>query len=274
MTASTQDKGKLFSNMHLRERAFVMPNVWDAGTARLMAGLGFKAVATSSAALAATLGRRDGQVARDEAIAHARAIVIATKLPVSADLEQGYGDAPKIVAQTIAMAGEIGLAGGSIEDASGRAGDPIYDIGFAVERVAAAVEAKRALPYEFTLTARAENYLHGRADLDDTIRRLQAYEQAGADVLFAPGLPDLDAVRTVCASLTKPVSFMAAIPGKSFTVAELQAAGVKRITLAASLHRAAMTGLLAAAREVAEKGSFGYLDGLVSSSELNEIMKS
>src|SRR5215510_11887788 len=147
MTASTQDEGKLFSNMHLRDRAFVMPNVWDAGSARLMAGLGFKAVATSSAALAATLGRRDGQVARDEAIAHARAIVAATKLPVSADLEQGYGDAPKIVAQTIVMAGEIGLAGASIEDASGRAGDPIYDIGFAVERVAAAVEAKRALPY-------------------------------------------------------------------------------------------------------------------------------
>src|SRR5262245_32798852 len=161
MTASTQDKGTLFSNMHLRDRAFVMPNVWDAGTARLMAGLGFKAVATSSSALAATLGRRDGQVARDEAIAHARAIVAATKLPVSADFEQGYGDGPKVVVRTIEMAGEIGLAGASIEDATGRAGDPIYDIAFAAERIAAAAEAARALPYRFTLTARAENYLHG-----------------------------------------------------------------------------------------------------------------
>ena len=273
MTADPQSKGKRFALLHRRERAFVMPNVWDGGSARLMAGLGFEAVATSSSAMAGTFGRRDGQVARDEAMAHARAIVMATKLPVSADLEQGYGDAPKIVMQTIAMAGEIGLAGGSIEDASGRAGDPIYDIGLAVERIAAAVEARRALPYEFTLTARAENYLHGREDLDDTIRRLQAYEQAGADVLFAPGLPDLDAVRTLCASLTKPVSFMAAIPGKCYTVAELQVAGVRRISLAGALYRAAMTGLLAAAREVSEKGTFDFLDGAVRTSELNELMK-
>jgi 2-methylisocitrate lyase-like PEP mutase family enzyme len=273
MAADTHDKGKLFANMHRRERAFVMPNAWDAGSARLLAGLGFKAVATSSAAMAGTLGRRDGQVARDEAIAHARAVVAGTKLPVSADLEQGYGDAPKVVARTIEMAGEIGLAGASIEDASGRSGDPIYDIAFAAERVAAAVEAARRLGYPFTLTARAENFLHGRGDLDDTIRRLQAYEQAGADVLFAPGLPDLDAVRTVCASLTKPVSFMAAIPGKSFSVAELEAAGVKRISLAATLYRAAMTGLLDAAREVAEKGTFGFLDRVASTSQLNELMK-
>lgn len=252
---------------------FVIPNAWDAGSARILAGLGFQAIATSSGASAGVLGRQDGSVTRDEALAHARAIVEASDLPVSADLEKGFGDAPATVAETIRLAAEVGLAGGSIEDATGDKDRPLYDIGHATERVQAAVEAGRALPIPFILTARAENYLRGNPDLDDTIRRLQAFERAGADVLFAPGLPDLAAVRAVCAAVSKPINFMAAIKGKSFTVAELEAAGVRRVSLAASLWRAAMSGLLEAAREVKDKGSFGYLDHCVSTSALNEFMR-
>jgi 2-methylisocitrate lyase-like PEP mutase family enzyme len=239
-----------------------MPNAFDAGTAQILAQLGFEALATSSAACAQALGRRDGEITRDEAIAHARAIVAATDLPVSGDLENGFGHAIDDVTLTIRLAGEIGLAGGSIEDATGDASRPIYDFGASVERVAAAVEAARALGHPFTLTARAENFIRGRADLDDTIRRLQAYEKAGADVLFAPALPSLDAVRTVCASLQKPFSFMAGIKGKSFSVAELQEAGVRRVSTATALYRAAMGGLRDAAREVREKGTFTFLDKL------------
>ena len=208
------------------------------------------------------LGRRDGQLTRDEAIAHAHAIVSATELPVSADLENGFGDAPEFVAQTIALAAEAGLVGGSIEDATGRPEAPLYDFDHAVERVAAAVQAARALPFAFTLTARCENFLRGKPDLDDTIQRLQAFERAGADVLFAPALPDLAAVRAVCAALTRPVNFMVGIKGKSFTLAELEAAGVRRVSLATSLYRASMKGLIDAATEVRDHGSFGYLDRL------------
>ena len=239
-----------------------MPNPWDAGSALILANLGFEALATSSAACAMALGRRDGEITRDEALAHARAIVLATELPVAADLENGFGHAPADAATTIRLAGEIGLCGGSIEDASGDAARPLYDFEHAVDRVAAAAEAARTHPFTFTLTARTENYLRGNPDLDDTIRRLQAFEKAGADVLFAPGLPTLDAIRTVCASVTRPVSFMNSIKGKSFSVAELQAAGVRRISLATSLYRVAMAGLQAAAREVKENGTFGYLDRL------------
>src|SRR5262245_31497352 len=249
MTMSQTDKATRFCALHRGPGAFVVPNPWDAGSARVLAGLGFQALATSSGASAGTLGRRDGKVTRDEALAHARAIVAATDLPVSADLEKGFGDAPAAAAETIRLAAETGLAGASIEDATGDKDRPLYDIVHAAERIAAAVQAARALPFPFTLTARAENFLRGNPDLDDTIKRLQAFETAGADVLFAPGLPDLAAVRAVCAAVSKPVNFMVGIKGKSFTVADLEAAGVRRISLATSLYRMAMTGLADAARE-------------------------
>ena len=233
-----------------------------AGSARVLAALGFPALATSSGAKAGVLGKRDGKVTRDESLANARMIVEATDLPVSADLEKCFGDAPSVVAETIRLAAVAGLVGGSVEDATGDKDRPLYDIGQATERVAAAAEAARALPFSFTLTARTESFLRGNPNLDDVIRRLQAFEQAGADVLMAPGLPDLIAVRAVCAAVKKPVNFMAGIKGKSFTVAELTAAGVKRISLAGSLYRAAMSGLIAGAREVKDQGAFGYLDGL------------
>jgi 2-methylisocitrate lyase-like PEP mutase family enzyme len=273
MTTSQSDKAQRFRALHQGPRAFVIANPWDAGSARILAGLGFDALATSSGASANTLGRRDGAVSREEALAHALAIVRATELPVSADLEKGFGDAPEDAAETIWQAAAVGLVGGSIEDATGRDDQPLYDLGHATERVAAAAAAARSLPFPFTLTARAENYLRGRPDLDDTIRRLQAFEKAGADVLFAPGLPDLAAVRAVCAAVSKPVNFMAGIRGKSFSVAELELAGVRRISLATSLYRAAMTGLLNAAREVREKGTFDYLDRAVASAELGRFMQ-
>lgn len=271
MSPSHADKAARFQALHRGPAAFLMPNPWDAGSARLLAGLGFEALATSSGASAAALGKRDGQLSRGEVIAHVHALAAATPLPVSADLENGFGDAPEAAAQTLRLAAEAGAVGGSIEDASGRAAQPIYDLGQAVERIAAAAEAARALPFAFTLTARAENFLHGRRDLDDTIRRLQAFEKAGADVLFAPGLPDLDAVRTVCASLAKPVSFMVGIPGRSFSLADLQAAGVRRISLATSLYRTAMSALVEAAREVREQGTFGHVERGLSSGELRKL---
>ena len=273
MTTTQADKAARFKALHEGPGAFVIPNPWDAGSARVLAALGFQALATSSGASAGVLGRRDGRVARDEALAHARAIVDATDLPVSADLEKGFGDAPAAAAETIRLAAGVGLVGGSIEDATGDKAKPLYDIGHAIERVAAAAEAARALPFPFTLTARAENFLRGNPDLDDTIRRLQAFERAGADVLFAPGLPDLAAVRAVCAALSKPFNFMAGIKGKSFTVAELEAAGVRRISLATSLYRAAVSGLLEAAREVKDRGTFGYLDRTLTTPELNGFMR-
>ena len=272
MTISQHDKAVRFKALHQGPRAFVIANPWDAGSARLLAGLGFQALATSSGASAGILGRRDGKVTRDEALAQSRAIVEATDLPVSADLEKGFGDAPSAAAETIRLAAAVGLVGGSIEDASGDKDKPIYDIGHAVERVAAAVQAARALPFPFALTARSENFLRGNPDLDDTIKRLQAYEKAGADVLFAPGLPDLAAVKTVCGALSRPFNFMVGIKGKSFTVAELEAAGVRRISLATSLYRAAMSGLLEAAREVKDKGSFSYLDRSIATPDLYKLL--
>ncbi|OLA99148.1 MAG: 2-methylisocitrate lyase [Candidatus Rokubacteria bacterium 13_1_40CM_4_69_39] len=273
MTASQHDKAARFRALHQAPGAFVIPNPWDAGSARILAGLGFQALATSSGAAAGVLGRRDGTVTREEALAHARAIVAAIDLPVSADLEKGFGDAPEAAAETIRHAAAVGLVGGSIEDATGDKNRPLYDIGHAIERVAAAAQAARALAFPFTLTARAENFLRGNPDLDDTITRLVAFEKAGADVLFAPGLPDLAAVRAVCAAVSKPVNFMVGIRGKSFTVAELATAGVRRISLATSLYRAAMSGLLDAAREVKGKGTFGYLDRSLTTPELNGFME-
>src|SRR3989454_889744 len=262
-----------FRALHQGPGAFLIPNPWDGGSARILAGLGFQALATSSGAEAGVLGRRDGRVTRDEALAHARAIVAAVDLPVSADLEKGFGDEPAVAAETIRLAAGVGLVGGSIEGATGDKNRPLYDTGHAIERVAAAAQAARALAFPFTLTARAENFLRGNPDLDDTITRLVAFEKAGADVLFAPGLPDLAAVRAVCAAVSKPVNFMVGIRGKSFTVAELATAGVRRISLATSLYRAAMSGLLDAAREVKGKGTFGYLDRSLTTPELNGFME-
>ncbi len=267
------EQSRRFAALHERPGAFVIPNPWDAGSARMLAALGFEALATSSGACAGTLGRRDGRITRAEALAHAAGIVAATDLPVAADLENGFGHAPDDAATTIREAAGVGLVGGSIEDASGEPGKPIYDFAAAVDRIAAAVAAARSLPFKFTLTARAENFLRGNPDLDDTIRRLRAYEQAGADVLFAPGLPDLAAVRTVCASVQRPFNFMAGIKGKSFAVADLAGVGVKRVSLATSLYRAAMTGLQDAAREVREHGTFGYLDGTMVTPDLNAYMQ-
>jgi 2-methylisocitrate lyase-like PEP mutase family enzyme len=273
MSISQSDKATRFRALHQAPGAFVIPNPWDGGSARILAALGFQALATSSGACAGTLGRRDGKVTREEALAHARVIVAATDLPVAADLEKGFGDAPSVAAETIRLAASVGLVGGSIEDATGDKQKPLYDIGQAAERVAAAVEAARALPFPFTLTARSENFLRGNPSLDDTIKRLQAFEKVGADVLMAPGLPDLAAVRAVCAAVSKPVNFMVGIKGKSFTVAELTAAGVKRISLATSLYRTAMSGLIDAAREVGDKGTFGYVDRGVSSPDLAAFME-
>ncbi len=270
MTSSQQDRALAFQALHRRPGSFVIANVWDAGSARIVAGLGFEALATSSGASANTLGRLDGHVTLDEALTQIRSMAGATGLPLSGDLEKGFGDAPDATAKTIRLAADAGLVGGSIEDASGNRERPLYDFSLAVERVAAAVVAARALPFPFTLTARCENFLRGNPDLDDTIKRLQAYEKAGADVLFAPLLPNLDAVKTVCASVSKPVNFMVGVPGKSFSRAELEAAGVKRISLATSLHRAAMSGLIAAAQEIQQHGTFKYVDGL---QDINRFMQ-
>src|SRR5213593_1780355 len=273
MPTTQSDKAATFRALHQGPRAFVVANAWDAGSARALAALGFPALATSSGAQAGVLGRRDGAVTRDEALAHCRAIAAATELPVSADLEKGFGDTPAAAAETIRLAAGVGLVGGSIEDATGDKDKPLYDIGHATERVAAAVEAARSLGFPFTLTARTENFLRGNPSLDDTIKRLQAFEKAGADVLMAPGLPDLASVRAVCAAVKQPVNFMAGIKGKSFTVAELQAAGVRRISVASSFYRAAMTGLLDAARELKDKGTFAYLDRSLATPDLNAFMQ-
>jgi 2-methylisocitrate lyase-like PEP mutase family enzyme len=268
-TATQKDKAARFRELHQRSGAFLIPNPWDAGSAKILAGLGFEALATSSAASAAVLGRRDGRMTRDTALAHAQAIVNATSRPVSADLEKGFADSPGDVAETVRLAADIGLVGCSIEDATVR---DVYNFQLAAERIAAAAQAARALAIPFTLTARAENYLRNHADLDDTIKRLVAYETAGADVLFAPGLPDLEAVRAVCSAVTKPVNYMVGIRGKSFSVAELIQAGVKRISFASSLYRAAMAGLVAAASEIKRQGTFGYLDRTMTTGELYQFI--
>ncbi len=265
-------KAAQFRALHQRAGTFLIPNPWDAGSARVLAGLGFEALATSSGAAAATLGRRDGKLTREEALASAHAIASATDLPVSGDLEHGFGDAPEDTAATVRLAAEAGLVGCSIEDSTGKKDQPLYELGLATERIAAAVQAARALPFPFTLTARAENFVRGQADLQDTIRRLQAYEKAGADVLFAPALPDLAAVRAVCSAVSKPVNFMVGVRGKSFNMAQLAEAGVKRISFASSLYRAAISGLIDAASEARKSGTFGYLERILTTPELNQFL--
>ncbi len=275
MAASQLDKANAFKALHGGSRAFVIANAWDAGSARILSGLGFAAIATSSGASAGVYGTRDGRITREQALAHARAIVDATDLPVSADLESGFGATPKEVAETYRQAAAAGLVGATIEDAvPGRPADkPLYDINEATERVAAAVEATRTLGFPFMITARAEGFLRGNTNLDDAIKRLQAYAKAGADVMMAPGLPDISAIRATCTATAKPFNFMVGIPGKSFSVAELEAAGVRRISLATSLYRAAMSGLAAAAREVKDKGTFDYVGTGLSATDLRDFMR-
>jgi 2-methylisocitrate lyase-like PEP mutase family enzyme len=267
-----KDRAERFRALHEREGAFVIGNPWDAGSAILLAGLGFEALATTSGGLAFSLGRRDvGGVSRDETIANVRAIAEATDLPVSADLENGYSDDPAAAAKTLVMAAEAGAIGGSLEDATGDSARPIYDFSHAVERVAAAAEAVKALPFPFTFTARAENFLYGKNDLDGTIRRLQAFEQAGADVLYAPGLPTIEAIREVCNALGKPVNVLAGA-GQMHSVAELAAAGAKRVSVGSAFSRAALGALLQAAREIKNAGTVGFVSDCVPYAEIMAVM--
>jgi 2-methylisocitrate lyase-like PEP mutase family enzyme len=265
------EKGRAFRALHEREGAFIIPNPWDAGSARLLAHLGFEALATTSMGYAFSIGKLDTTLSRDEALANASAIASSTPLPVSADLENGYGDAPEMVAETIRLAEEAGVVGGSIEDASGRADDPIYELGFAVERVRAGVAAARALPFPFTLTARAENYLHGRPDLRDTIKRLQAYQEAGADVLYAPALATEEDIAAVVSSVDRPVNVLMGLRGVQLSLAELSAIGVRRVSVGSSLCRAALGALLRGAREMRERGTFNFAAEAASSSEISAI---
>ncbi len=264
-----------FRALHDAPVTFIIPNPWDAGTTRILERLGFPALTTTSAGLAFSLGRQDGrgEVSREETIEHVRAIVAATSLPVAADLENGFGAEPESVATTIRLAAAAGAVGGSIEDASGDNAHPIYEPAHALERIEAAVAAACALPFPFVLVARAENFLHGRADLDDTVARLVAFAQAGADVLYAPGLPDLEAIRVVCAAVApKPVNVLVGRRGGEHTVATLAAAGVRRISVGSTLARAAHGSVLEAAREMAGEGTFAFADGAVSFDQLNAFM--
>lgn len=278
MALSQLEKGNRFVELHRRPGAFVIPNPWDAGTARILTALGFDALTTTSAGLAFSLGRRDGagMITRDETIANAKAIADATDLPVAADLENGFGDRPEAAAETIRLAGTVaGLVGGSIEDSTGDPRSPIYDFDHAVERVAAAAEAARALPAPFVFVARAENFLHGRRDLDDTIRRLQAFEAAGADALYAPGLTSPEDIRTLCSSVSRPVNvLMEAVDlnHRDLTVADLAALGVKRISLGSALSRAAFGAFIRAARELRDSGTRNFANEAVSYAALSAFM--
>jgi 2-methylisocitrate lyase-like PEP mutase family enzyme len=269
---SYAEKSAAFRALHERPGAFVIPNPWDPGTARLLASLGFEALATTSLGLANTLGRADGTgaVSPEEVLANCRAIAGATDLPVNADLENGYADEPEAAAGMIRLAAEAGVVGGSIEDATGDPLNPIYDFTLAVERVRAAAEVAQSLPTPFMLTARAENFLHGRRDLDDTIRRLQAFAAAGAEVLYAPGLRDLASIRAVTAAVGKPVNVVMSAADPSITVAQLAQAGVKRISVGGALSRLALAAFLKGAREMKEQGSFTYMRDTVPSAELRQ----
>jgi 2-methylisocitrate lyase-like PEP mutase family enzyme len=265
------EKGIVFHALHARESAFIIPNPWDAGSARLLAHLGFEALATTSAGYAFSLGQRDGTVGRDETIAHAAAIVAATDLPVSADLENGFGDSPESAAETIRLAAAAGLAGGSIEDVGRHENHEPYEIAHAADRIRAAAEIVRGLPFRFTLTARAENYLVGRADLHDTIARLQAYQEAGADVLFAPGLATGDDIAAVVRAVDRPVNVIMGLQGVRLSLAELSALGVKRISVGSALARTALGAFLRAAREMRETGTFTFAEDAVPYRDISSI---
>lgn len=265
-----------FRALHDRPRIFALPNPWDAGSAKMLASLGFEALATTSAGLAFSLGKPDGEgvVQRDETLANVRAIVDATPLPVSGDLENGFGDAPQACADTIRLAAQAGLVGGSIEDATGRADRPIYPLDHALERVQAAVAAARALPFPFVLAARAENFLHGIADLDDTIRRLQAFADAGADVLFAPGLTSLDQIATVVRAVApKPVNAIMGRAGGSISLAALEDVGVRRVSVGSALARAAYGAFLRAAKEIHDSGTFEFANEAIPFAQINAMFQ-
>jgi 2-methylisocitrate lyase-like PEP mutase family enzyme len=269
------EKAAAFRALHERPGAFMIPNPWDAGTARLLASLGFEALATTSLGLANSLGRVDGTngVSRAQVIENCRVIAAATDLPVNADLENGYAHEPRAAAEIIRLAAGAGISGGSIEDATGETDRPIYDFQQAVERVQAAVEVARALPVPFLLTARAENLLHGRLDLDDTIRRLQAFEKAGADVLYAPGVRDLATIQTVVSSVSKPVNVVKSAADPDLTLAQLAGVGVKRISVGGALSRLALAAFLKGAREMAERGAFTWMRDTVPSKELKDVFR-
>jgi 2-methylisocitrate lyase-like PEP mutase family enzyme len=264
-------RASTFRALHQGDAAFLIPNPWDVGTARLLAHMGFEALATTSAGYAFSRGQKDFAVSRDQVLQHVAAIVSATALPVSADLQNGFGDDPETVSETIRLAAATGLAGGSIEDASYRPEMPIYDLGQAVERIRAAAQAARALPGDFVLTARAENYLVGRPDLGETIKRLQAYQQAGADVLYAPGLRNREDIAAVVSSLDKPVNVLMGLPGVELNLTELSAMGVKRVSVGSGLARAALGAFLRAARDMREHGTFGFATDAISYAELNDM---
>jgi 2-methylisocitrate lyase-like PEP mutase family enzyme len=265
------EKGRAFRALHERDRAFIIPNPWDAGTARLLAHLGFEALATTSAGFAFSVGQRDNTVDRETMMAHVSAIAAATDLPVSGDLENGFGDSPEAVAETIRLAAAAGLAGGSIEDLSGRMGGTIYEIGHAVERIRAAAEVARGLPFPFTLTARAENYLVGRPDLHDTLARLQAYQEAGANVLYAPGLRGKDDIAAVVSAVDRPVNVVMGLTGVQLSLADLSAIGVRRISVGSALSRAALGAFLRAATEMRDHGTFTFAEEAVSVQNLSAI---
>lgn len=274
--ASQEEKAAAFKTLHEQPGAFVIPNPWDEGTARMLATLGYRALATTSAGFSFSIGRPDevGNVSRDETLAHLRTIIAATPLPVSADLQNGFGDGPEACAETIRLGAAAGLVGGSIEDATGRGSDPIYPFEAAVARVRAAVAAARALSFPFVLTARAENFLCGRPDLADTIRRLQAFAAAGADVLYAPGLRSREDIAAVVKAVApKPVNVVMGLAGTDFSVADLAALGVKRISVGSAMARAAYGAFLRAAREVAERGTFGFARDAVPFAEINKILE-
>ncbi len=274
--SAQQRLGERFSQLHRQDGLLVLPNPWDAGSAKMLASLGFQALATTSAGLAFSLGRRDaeGAVSRDEALANARDIVAATALPVAADLENGYGDSPQDCAETLRLAAAVGLVGGSIEDATGRADSPIYAFELAVERIHAAVAAARSLGFAFTLTARAENYLHGRADLDDTIRRLVAYADAGADVLYAPGLTSREEISAVVQAVApRPVNVLVGSPSLNLSLDELAELGVKRVSLGSNLARVAYGAFLQAATGLADGGDLRGAQQAVSFDRINDLFR-
>ena len=268
------DKCRAFAELHRRAGTFIIPNPWDVGSARLLAQLDFEALATSSAGYAFSIGKPDNAVGREAMLDHAATVAAATDLPVSIDLENGFGDVPEFVAETIRLAAATGAAGGSIEDATQRSEDPIYERTLAVERIRAAAEVIRDLPFPFTLTARCENYLVGRPDLKDTIERLQMYQEAGADVLYAPGLTTKDDIAAVVSSVDRPVNVLMALKGVELSVAELSAIGVKRISVGSALARCALTALLRGAREMREKGTFRFADDAESFKTINALFAS
>jgi 2-methylisocitrate lyase-like PEP mutase family enzyme len=268
-----EEKGMVFRALHERDSAFIIPNPWDVGTARLLAHLGFEALATTSAGYAFSIGQRDNTVGRDRMMMHVRDIVAGTDLPVSADLENGFGDDPETVAETIRLAAAAGLVGGSIEDSASRRDDPIYEQEMAVDRVRAAAEVVRALSFPFTLTARCENYLFGRRDLNDTIKRLQAYQEAGADVLYAPGLASREDIAAVVSSLDRPLNVLMGLAGVSLSLAELSDIGVRRVSVGSVLSRVALGAFLRAAREMRDHGTFTFGDETVSFRDISAMFE-